>query len=649
MPSPPEKAIRGSNAEKVRVLPLMGIALAVVATGVLLDAVFQLSRPSLFSGLGALEVLAIIINALALVLIPAVAVSLTAAVLTKALGKFRNIDRLLKQACLFVFSLAFILVLTVHADTWMYTTFNLDVSSLSQSVNRILLLVIPALSFVMLRGIGTGAYRTSAGLTKYTAVLYSCLFLLLIVSSAHRIATEYPYIADRPAPLPGERGLPNIILFSIEGVDADHMSVYGYDRKTTPNLDELAKSSLVFKRAYSNCGDTTGSVTSLLTGKSPASTKVIYPPDILRGKDAYEHLPGILADLGYYCLDVGDVVFGMPSKINMQMAFHGENGRETGFGAGNILLNRIKRIFNPELYFLSEILERVTQRIGYMAGTSRELLEFRTSMDNFMLIGEPDHYSEENRRFFQAIRTISDIDRPVFAHMHFLRTHGPRFTGIHRLFSKGKLQEKDRDPDFFDDAILTADHYFGLLLNSLKESGKFEDSLIVFLTDHGLKDNRTIYPLPLVAHLPGQKKRRTIEAPVQYLDIPPSVLEHLEVAVPQWMEGDAIFGRLEEDMFRSRPIFGFKAKVSFNSVTKSLVRNSFGPPLYGIGRVSVLLGDLSYIIHVDEKAEEMLEFTQGPFNPEKLEDRERKLALREKVLSFLKKRDIYISSVINTL
>jgi arylsulfatase A-like enzyme len=58
---------------------------------------------------------------------------------------------------------------------------------------------------------------------------------------------------------------PNVILYIVDGGAADHMSVYGYNRRTTPCLDRLAASGAVFEHAYSNSSWTKISVPSFMT------------------------------------------------------------------------------------------------------------------------------------------------------------------------------------------------------------------------------------------------------------------------------------------------------------------------------------------------------------------------------------------------
>jgi hypothetical protein len=58
---------------------------------------------------------------------------------------------------------------------------------------------------------------------------------------------------------------PNVIFYVIDGGAADHMGVYGYNRRTTPNMDRLAAEGAVFEHAYSNSSWTPPSTKSFMT------------------------------------------------------------------------------------------------------------------------------------------------------------------------------------------------------------------------------------------------------------------------------------------------------------------------------------------------------------------------------------------------
>ncbi len=63
----------------------------------------------------------------------------------------------------------------------------------------------------------------------------------------------------------GAARLPNVIFYVIDGGAADFMSLYGYNRRTTPNIDRLAADGVVFERAYSNSSWTRPSTASFMT------------------------------------------------------------------------------------------------------------------------------------------------------------------------------------------------------------------------------------------------------------------------------------------------------------------------------------------------------------------------------------------------
>ena len=52
----------------------------------------------------------------------------------------------------------------------------------------------------------------------------------------------------------GSRLFPTSVFYVFDGGAADYMSVYGYNRRTTPTLERLAEEGVVFERAYSNSG-----------------------------------------------------------------------------------------------------------------------------------------------------------------------------------------------------------------------------------------------------------------------------------------------------------------------------------------------------------------------------------------------------------
>ncbi|MSS72642.1 MAG: sulfatase [Candidatus Latescibacteria bacterium] len=98
---------------------------------------------------------------------------------------------------------------------------------------------------------------------------------------------------------------PNLILFGVDSLRADHMSCYGYPRQTTPHIDNLAWEGVLFERNYCPHVPTTSAYASMLTGMDCFSTQVValrhqggLTPDV-------QTLPEILKAAGYATSCVG--------------------------------------------------------------------------------------------------------------------------------------------------------------------------------------------------------------------------------------------------------------------------------------------------------------------------------------------------------
>jgi arylsulfatase A-like enzyme len=88
-------------------------------------------------------------------------------------------------------------------------------------------------------------------------------------------------------------GPSDIVLITIDALRADHMSAYGYARRTTRNLDALASRSIKFERAYTPTPHTSLAMGSLLTGRSIWSSLRLMP------ERTFATLPELLHGAGY--------------------------------------------------------------------------------------------------------------------------------------------------------------------------------------------------------------------------------------------------------------------------------------------------------------------------------------------------------------
>lgn len=492
---------------------------------VLFEWVFTITRISFLASAPITTQLRTLLIGCALLLFPGVILfSLLALLRRFGLGPLTiRIERFATVICIVACSVLFL-------DTIVYSLSRFGLRSLNGW-----LLLIPA-SLMLLLGYDLGVRlkpiscsiimsRATVGIVIWSVLGSMFPFLL---SSPHRAFNNQ--CADRAI-------LPNIVILSSDGVSAERMSVYGYARETTPYLQSLSASSLIFENAFSNSRRTTSSISSMLSGRSALRTGVVYFPDFYTGEDAFRHLPGLLKACGYKTIDVSlrDIVD--PFEINMRQAFDFANGRTRG------IFDFIPPRFDHEKLFLLMVVEKFIDRALHLSGIHPQQHFYQ---DVLALSGE--RRSEESKLEL-VLEPLASRSAPVFAHIHLMGTHGRRFFPRMQEFSKGQEQSAQWMTDFYDDAVLDFDSYIREFMEGLRKQGTFDSTLLIVTSDHAI--NSGFGRVPLILHYPKSSLRGRIGENAQRLDIAPTVLDLLELPKPAWMEGQALLKPLPAD----RPMF----------------------------------------------------------------------------------------------
>ncbi|HEU4463649.1 MAG TPA: sulfatase-like hydrolase/transferase, partial [Gemmatimonadota bacterium] len=147
--------------------------------------------------------------------------------------------------------------------------------------------------FLAARRRGTGAW------VRRSAIALAAVLALAAVAPAARQAwSERRALAAMPEP-PADA--PNVLFIILDTVRSQNMSLYGYARRTTPRLEELALRGTTFERAYAPSSWTLPSHGSFFTGRPPhqQSANSFTPLD-----DALPTLAEALRDRGYYTLGI---------------------------------------------------------------------------------------------------------------------------------------------------------------------------------------------------------------------------------------------------------------------------------------------------------------------------------------------------------
>jgi arylsulfatase A-like enzyme len=316
---------------------------------------------------------------------------------------------------------------------------------------------------------------------------------------------------SQPAPAAG----PNVVLYMIDTLRADHLGVYGYRRPVSPEIDAFAAQATVFARAWSQSGWTKSSVASMLTGLPPLAHGVMERLDAL--PDALRTLPEMLHEAGYETLGV---------STNPAIS------AEAGFGRG---FDRFVQLFDPEaLPFVARPAEDVNRELFRWLDARdrhRPFFAYLHAMD----VHEPYLPPAEDRRRF-APQADATLCRP-----------GPKDVTA-ALATRPGLTRSGLNGNFealYDAQIAHADRQFGLLLRRLRELGLYDRTVVVLVSDHGeefldhglFAHGHSLYQeilhVPLVVRWPdGRYAGRRVESPAQHLDLLPTILAAAGAASP---------------------------------------------------------------------------------------------------------------------
>ena len=387
---------------------------------------------------------------------------------------------------------------------------------------------------------------------------------------------------------------PNIVVFSSDGMNSRNMSVYGYLKQTTPFIDLLAQEMLIFENAFTNSGPSTGSISSLWSGKLPYKTRVIYRPDIFKGKDRRQHFVGLLRGIGYTNGDISLRYYLDPYDLNLDGGFDFANGRVfERKGKGEILSNLVNVVWSTypsESYFLKLSSERLRRRLLHVIG----LRNFRNIFDE-VTVGERQAESDEER--MEMVRQFIDhTSEPFFLNVHLMGTHEPLRPGS-RIFSQGKNQTSDWMLDFYDDAILDFDQYVSVLVNYLKSKGKLENTILVLTSDHGMKW-ATEERVPLMIRFPKAEHAGRISENVQRQDIAPTLLDYLGVTVPEWIDGVSLISDRLDPYRKIVSVYTRKPVLS----DQGWGVQDYAAPYFSLARVDVINCQYWYSFNVDDGA-----------------------------------------------
>jgi len=293
-----------------------------------------------------------------------------------------------------------------------------------------------------------------------------------------------------------QRKIRNVLLISIDTCRADRLSCYGYQRKTTPNIDAIAKEGILFENVVSPVPITLPAHSSMLTGTIPPYHGVHDNYDYRLGAGSV-NLAEILKDKGFTTGAIVSAVV-MDSEFGIDQGFDYYNDRFED-SAGTV---------------------PIVQRKG--AKTSQLALQWLE-----------DHKNEEFFLFLHYFDPHAEYEPP--------EPFKSAYAG--RLYAG---------------EIAYADYCIGAVIRRLKDLGLYDSTLLIITADHGesLHEHmekthdyfiyQSTLRVPLIFRIPGVVGSKRVGDIAGLIDIVPTVCEILGIKAPKPMHGQDLspyFGR----------------------------------------------------------------------------------------------------------
>jgi N-sulfoglucosamine sulfohydrolase len=304
----------------------------------------------------------------------------------------------------------------------------------------------------------------------------------------------------------------NIVLLVADDLGLD-LACYGNTKIKMPHLDALAKRGVCFSQAFatvSSCSPSRASIYSGLYTHTSGQYGLAHAVHNQQSRPQVKSLPGLLKQAGYRTAILG--------KIHV--------------------LPRAVYPFDEEI---TQGLEG-NRNVAVMGEKARQF--FASCGDKpFLLVvgfGDPHRAARgfANHKTYKGVPEVKYDPRDVIV---------PSF-----LPDQPEVREELAD---YYQAASRMDHGVGLVLDALKQTGKADNTLVIFLSDNGIPfpgAKTTLYDpgihLPLIVAAPGQKKRGlTNRALVSWVDIAPTILDWAKVKKPPVMPGRSLLPILEEE------------------------------------------------------------------------------------------------------
>lgn len=365
-------------------------------------------------------------------------------------------------------------------------------------------------------------------------LLAGLLVGLLLVAPPLRAQSEDPTTSRPP-----------IILLGLDTLRADHLGCYGNDWISTPHLDRFAESAVLFEDCASTSSWTLPAFASLFTGLLPQRHHAVGGPN----RTLAPWVPTLAEALqvqgyrtrGLVAVDYLTEHFGMDRGFTQIESF--VMGKVTGR-----LEHYQSKVFShvasppPAPWFL--FVHYFDAHDPYLAPSpyhqmyydgNRHLEPEDPAHSAEVLYSDRNRISQDPRQRYKWLRGVKDL----------------------------RFAEKE-----YASGVSYLDHHVGAVLDSLEHHGRFEDSIVVVVGDHGehLTEHDVYFThrfpyaeclqVPLMIRLPGGVEGgRRVEDPVSLVDVLPTLLELVGLPHEFPTDGVSLVGAMRGEELAERALF----------------------------------------------------------------------------------------------
>ena len=426
-------------------------------------------------------------------------------------------------------------------------------------------------------------------------------------------------------------GLPNVLLIVLDTVGADHLSLHGYDRPTSPTIDELAARGIRFDRVQATSSWTLPSHASMFTGR--------WPHELSAGW--FTPLDGTYPTLAEFLGSRGYATAGFVANSRYC-------GSDSGLARG--FTDYRDYIFPRLTAFKTAVLvDRPMEGIQAIERFLEDWLDFDLlgpAVDHLWWLFKTDRKEAAvvNREFLDWLSRRRQPERPFFAFLNYFDAHYPYElpeTGIHRFGAKPRttreatlirdwrlLIQKGPSPhqirfarDSYDDCVADLDEQLGRLIDELDRRAVLERTWVIITADHGESFGehpgvfwhgtslyQTQLHVPLVIIPPaGGPSPRVVTETVSLRDLAATIVDVLGFQVGSPFPGES----LARFWNGSSPAASAEAAASDQALSEVVPLESFGPdPSQWLNKprwplAALTEGDWTYIRREGDVREEL--------------------------------------------